>query len=320
MIQKIKNEILQNQTISKESALWALQHSDRDTVYKLAHEISLQYSASSIEMCSIINAKSGKCSEDCKWCSQSKHYNTSVNIYPVISAEKAVLEAQELEKEGVSHFSFVISGKRPSKIELDKLCKNVKAVKKATKLTICASMGLLEKEELTQLSNAGVKRIHCNLETAPQLFKKYCTTHTLEDKVKTLKYAQEIGLEICCGGLIGMGETPEERLDLAFALKEINSLSIPINFLQAIPGTPLEEQKKLSIEEILDTFALFRLINPKARIRFGAGRSMLSQDAVKKAIYIAADSAIVGNLLTTIGTSIAQDKELFKQALLLKNK
>jgi biotin synthase len=219
----------------------------------------------------------------------------------------------ENRQKGVERFSLVTSGRALSNSNVKKACSIYRAISQKSDIHLCASMGLLSFDALQQLKSAGVEHYHCNIETSPSLFSSLCTTHTFEEKVNTIKAAREAGLLICSGGIIGMGETMEQRIEMAIALQQLEVNSIPINILNPIEGTPLSGNQMLSDEEILTTIALFRFINPRAHIRFAGGRNLIAH-IQSKALRAGVSAALVGDYLTTIGTNIDEDKVLFQSA------
>ncbi len=285
-----------------------------EALFAEAERLTRQCAERTFDMCSIVNGKSGRCPEDCKWCAQSAHYATACEEYGLISAAECLRHARANEAAGIRRFSIVNSGRRSTPAELDGLCELFRMLARETKLELCASLGLLTEAELKRLFEAGVRRYHCNLEASPTYFPKLCTTHTQAQKLETLRAARRVGMEICSGGIIGMGESERDRIDLAFTLRAlfdevgVARPSIPINILSPIPGTPLAEVPLISEREILRTVALFRIILPAATLRFAGGRARLSPDALDAALHLGINAAIEGDLLTTLGNTVAQDR------------
>ncbi len=315
ILENLKNRILAGGEISAREAyeLADLLDSNRENIYESAAEITKRFCLPVFDSCSIINARSGKCPENCKWCAQSAHHATKIEPYPLISREECMKVADLNRSQGVRRFSLVTSGRAMHGRELEKACSYYAELNDKGGISLCASMGLLSKEELLRLWESGVRRYHCNLETAPSYFGEMCTTHTIEDKIKTILAAKEIGMEVCSGGIIGMGETRKQRVELVLELRRIEPHSIPINILCPIKGTPLEDSKKLSDEDVLDTIAIFRFIHPHTTLRFAGGRASLSRETQLKAIKIGMNGGIVGDMLTTLGSNVDQDKKLVRE-------
>ena len=220
MIDNLKDKVLSGGNITIEEALY-LTTVDTDKLYDTTEEITRHFMNDSFDMCSIINAKSGRCSEDCKWCAQSAHYKTNVEEYSLVNKEECLRHARHNHSQGIHRFSLVTSGRKISKKEIDKVCDIYSYLKDNSKIRLCASLGLMDEDDLQKLYDSGVRRYHCNLETAPPYFDKLCTTHTQEQKIHTIKSAQKVGLSICSGGIIGMGEYQEPRIELAFKLSDL---------------------------------------------------------------------------------------------------
>lgn len=312
MIEKLYNKVQSGNNISQTEALQLADYDNKEALYEAANNIRKAMSGNYMELCSIVNAKSGKCPENCKFCAQSAHFNIDIDEYDMVDSHKALQIAKENESSGVHKLSLVTSGKKTSLKNIERLGGIYKQIKQETNIELCASMGLLTEEKAKKLLEFGIKNYHCNLETGRSFFPKICTTHTFDEKIETIKIAQKAGLNICSGGIIGLGETMEHRIEMAIELRELGIKSIPINILSPIKGTPLEKNSPLTEVEILTTIAVFRFINPTAYIRFAGGRSMLGK-AENKALNAGINAALVGNYLTTNGKNIDEDLENFSK-------
>ncbi|MCM1132913.1 MAG: biotin synthase BioB [Ruminococcus flavefaciens] len=260
-----------------------------------------------VELCSIINGRSGKCSEDCKFCAQSAHHCTSIESYDFLDESKIIDECRYNESKGVHRFSIVTAGRTLSGSDFGKALSAYRNM--GGKIELCASHGLLTDEQLRQLKEAGVSRYHCNIETSERFFPQICTTHTYADKIACIRNAKKNGLEVCSGGIIGMGENWNDRIDMALTLSELEIRSIPINLLIPIKNTPLENARKLSDDDIFRTVAIFRFINPTAYIRLAGGRNIL-ENSGEKLFKSGANATITGDMLTTSGNNIDSDVQM----------
>ena len=300
--------------IDKKEALALLNPDRRGELRERAHEVTLKCVEKRFDFCAIINAKSGRCTEDCKWCAQSAHWRTGCEAYGWVGAEACVKAAKDAEANGADRIGIVTSGRKLSPEDVGNVCVALREIRKVSDIGLCGSLGLLSEGDLEKLKAAGLERIHCNIEAAPSLFPKLCTTHKFDEKVATLKAARRLGLQVCCGGILGMGETDEELVEFAFTLKEIAPDSIPVNILHPIKGTPLGENGVLDPERVVDSVALLRLVNPATPLRFAGGRRDMSDETAAKCIYVGMSAGIAGPLLTTPGADFDDDRELAQRA------
>lgn len=311
-ITELKEKILSGYRITRNDELTIFTICDFMELCQAADEIREKFSGNQVELCSIINGKSGHCSENCRFCAQSAFNKTDCETYDFIEDEKIVARAVQDANEGVHRFAIVTSGRSLSGADFEKAINVYKKISSTLKMNFCASFGFLTKDQLLRLKDAGVTRYHHNIETSRRNFPNICTSHTFDMKLETIKTVKEIGMKICSGGIIGMGETFEDRIDMALTLSEAGVDSIPINALMPIKGTPFENIRQLSEDEILRTIAMFRFINPQSTIRLAAGRKLLSNSG-EKAFNAGANAMITGNMLTTSGTTIAGDISLMKK-------
>ena len=305
--------VLDGEEISFDEAVELIHTSDEDTIVLLAmaDKIRQKFNGNEVDLCAIVNARSGKCPENCKFCAQSAHYDTGVKEYPLL-AEDALLEAAKKAKEaGAIRFSVVTSGRNTSNPkEFEQIIHVLRRIREEVGVEICCSLGLLELEQAKQLKEVGVTRYHSNIETAPSNFPNICSTHSYEDKMYTINNAKEAGLRICSGGIFNLGESLEQRVEMAFTLKELGVDSIPLNLLNPIPNTPFEKNSPLSPLEILRTFAVFRFILPHAQIRTAGGREINLRSLQALALTGGLNGIMVGNYLTTEGRAPEEDLQM----------
>lgn len=310
-------EILEDASIliSYEDAceLSALTGNDVIDLLMCANKIRNRYRTNELVTCSIINAKSGLCSQDCAFCAQSVHHKTNVNIYPMLSEEEIVNNAISMYKEGARRFSMVTSGYMLTDKEIDIISSAASNITKKTDLTVCASLGILTEPMAQKLKEGGITVYHHNLETARSYFDKVCTTHDYAEDIQTVRFAKSIGLKVCCGGILGLGETWEQRVELAFTLKELDVDGIPINFLNPIPGTKMEDRPLMSPMEALKCIALFRFINPEKNILICGGREVTLRNYQSWIFTAGANGLMIGNYLTTQGRDARMDMDMIKE-------
>lgn len=313
-LKEIRNKVLDGAAISREEADRLAAYPDLDALCDAADQIRRKFVGDKVDSCSIVNARSGLCGEDCKWCAQATRHHTGCTTYNSLPDDELMEAARCNVSHGIHRFSLVTSGRSVSDRDLDKFCSQFRLLADSTPLYLCASMGLLNKDQMLRLKEAGVKRYHCNMETSAEYFATLCTTHTPADKRATIRAAREAGLEVCSGGIIGMGETLAQRLDFAFELADLDVDSVPINILNPIPGTPLADTPALSEEEIIRTVALFRFILPKKAIRFAGGRLAVSHKAQLRIMRGGMSGVLMGDMLTTVSNTVEEDKALFREA------
>lgn len=311
MIEQLKNKVLSGDYITRENAL-SLQGLELEVLCNAANELRIHFCGNGFDICTIINGKSGRCTEDCKYCAQSAHYPAEIEEYPLLDMDLMVKQAVYNYRKAILRYSVVTSGKRLSDAEVDEMCANYLSIRKICPISLCASHGLLSYEQFVKLKAAGVTRYHNNLETSRHFFNTVCTTHTFEEKIKTIKAAQCAGLVVCSGGIMGLGETMEDRIDMALELRGLGIKSIPINILNPIKGTPFEKRPPLKNDEVRRIVAIYRFLLPAAALRLAGGRGLLP-DKGRSVFCSGANAAISGDMLTTSGISINDDMKMLSE-------
>lgn len=286
-----------------------------DELIKISRQITDDNFGNEVEACSIISARTGACGENCKYCAQSSHNHAEIECHPLLDVETVKKAALSAKENGATRFGIVTSGRRPSDKDFEVIIEMVKAVTQIEGLECCASLGIMTEEQIKRLKEAGLKRFHHNINTSEKYHNFICSTHTFADRINTVKLVQKYGMEVCCGVIIGMGESREDRVDMALSLKELNPESVPMNILCPIKGTPLESYgDKIDEEEILKTICIFRIALPKAVLRYAGGRTTrLSAENQKRGIIAGINSVLVGNYLTTAGSKSEEDKAMLEE-------
>jgi biotin synthase len=313
-IQKIGDKILEGQSVSLKEILPLLEAEGPDIIElaALANRVRVKFNGNHMDLCSLLNAKSGRCPEDCAFCAQSAHYKTEAPTYPLMDMDQMVREAKEAQTSRTGRFCIISSGRQLNDKEFETVLNALGQIRRETDLALDCSFGTLTPERAEALRKVGVTRYNHNLETAESHFSKICTTHSFRDRVQTIEVLKEQGFSICCGGIIGLGESPQQRLELAFYLKELGIDCIPVNILNPRPGTPLEHSEAIPPMEIIKTIALFRFVLPKGTIKIAGGREVNLRDLQSLALLAGANGLIAGNYLTTPGRNAEDDLTMIR--------
>ena len=278
-----------------------------------ANKVRKKHIGDRFETCTILNARSGRCGEDCKFCAQSSKHQTDVSVYPLVEKQKIVAAAKEAKSIGAEKFGIVTSGNRLSQKEVDVIATAIRQIKNEIDIVVCGSLGALEISQLKMLKDAGLTRYHHNIETSRRFYPKIVSTHSFDQRIETVKAAREVGLEVCSGGIIGMGETWDDRIDMARTLKELDVDSVPINILVAIAGTSLEAIEPISTEDIIRTICIFRIILPDKAVKIAAGREAALKDSQVEGFRAGANGMLIGGYLTVKGASLKSDYALIEE-------
>lgn len=307
-LRELTDKVLKGGEITREEAN-LLVDAPLEELCKAADELRKHFQGDAFDMCAILSVKGGRCTENCKFCAQSSCSSADIPSFEVRDADYVAEDAKRYDGIGVARYCQVSSGRRLNKREITQIAENIKRIVKETNLMPCVSLGLIDREDLELLKEAGLKRVHNNIESSPKYFGNLCSSHTTDDKIKVMKLVHEAGLELCSGGIFGVGETWQDRIDMAFALREVQPESIPINMLKPIVGTPMEDREMISEDELRRIIAFFKFILPKSFVRFAAGRDVL-EDSGMKCFTGGCNATITGNMLTVKGVSMEDLKNI----------
>ncbi len=288
---------------------------DLEELISKAEKVTKEHFKNEVEVCSIISARTGKCGENCKYCSQSIHNHAEIACHPLMEVEEVRQAAIKAKENGASRFCIVTSGRSEGGDDFGKILEMIKAVASIEGIHCCASLGLLNEEQIKQIKEAGVERFNHNINTSKNFHKEICTTHDFEDRVKTVKMIEENGIEACTGVILGMGESREDRIDMALSLAELNPKTVPINVLNPIKGTPLEGyEDRITEEEVIRTICIFRLVLPNAILRYAGGRkTRLSKEMQELGLRAGINGLLAGDYLTTDGVETKEDKKMLEE-------
>ncbi len=313
-IQKIGDKVLEGGSVNMKEIYPLLETKGPDIIElaAVANRVREEFNGNEIDLCSLLNAKSGRCPEDCGFCAQSAHYKTEALVYPMMDTNRIVEEAKKAQRKGTGRFCLITSGRELNDEEFETILRALDRIRRETTLDLDCSLGTLSKERAESLKKVGVTRYNHNVETAESHFPQICSTHSFRDRVKNIEVLKEQGFSICCGGIIGLGESPQQRLELAFSLRQLGIDCIPFNILNPRPGTPLEHSESIPPMEIIKTVSLFRLVLPKGTIKIAGGRETNLRDLQSLALLAGANGLIVGNYLTTPGRNAEDDFRMIK--------
>lgn len=312
-MKKLAQEIINGRRLSEKDNLSLLLSADLAELCEGADRIRTALCGNRIDLCSIVNGRAGKCSENCRFCAQSAHHHTDCEEYEFLNTKDFLKDCEQVASYGVDRYSIVTAGRTLEGRDLEKALDAYEAMhRQFPDMILCASHGLMKAEDLKKLTAVGVTMYHANIETSENYFSQICTTHTFSDKLQEIQYAKDAGLSICCGGILGMGENWQDRLDMAATLAGLEVSSIPLNFLIPIKGTPLGDRPRLTVEEILRIVAIFRYLNPTAFIRIAAGRCYFD-DGGKALFHAGANATLTGDMLTTVGNNTLQDRQMLTE-------
>lgn len=312
---KCKEKILTEQRITPEEAALLINVSNESLPFlsDAANEITRKFNGNIIDVETLINAKKGTCPEDCSFCSQSSFYKTGIDTYKLLPTKAIVENAQKAKNEGVKSFCLVCAWRGPSEQDFEQICKIIEEINEQVGIEVNCSLGFINEGMVKRLKRLGVRRYNHNLEAARSFFSKICTTHTYQDRIDTAQIVKDNNLELCCGGILGMGETRMQRLELGLDLAKLNPEECPINILVPQKGTPLEMQHNLTLGDILRTIAVFRFLMPKTILKIAGGREIHLANQQEKALLGGANGIITGGYLTIDGNSPKEDLQMISR-------
>ncbi|MGD9532625.1 MAG: biotin synthase BioB [Candidatus Nitrosocosmicus sp.] len=312
-IYRLKDKVIEGNKITSEEALKLISTKDINVLAECANKITTTFSGDSVDVETLINAKSGRCPEDCSFCAQSSFNSTPIDKYPLLSHDKIFEQAERALQSGANSFCIVCAYKAPPEDDFEHICESIKIIRSKLKIDVNVSLGFMTLERAKRLKSLGVKRYNHNLETSKSFFNKICTTHSYEDRINTAKIVKEAGLELCSGGIIGMGETKEQRVELGVALSELQPDEVPVNMLLGREGTPHYNNNFISEKEIIQTIGTFRFLMPKTILKIAGGREVHLKGDGKKVLRAGANGIITGGYLTTEGNKPSDDFKMLKE-------